>query len=406
MAIRIQFITVIVRLDRIAAAPGLEAELAHRFPNAWRDDHLWAFAAMVPPHHIISVFEAAGLTLRDFSSGERRWKDVCIVDYYNGPTNPCDWLSVDDHQKIAWLAGTAPGAVAEPTRLHEANPVLLPIGGSAPPPAQPSMPHSYPTPVAVAQPRVGAPAVAQPHVGAPAVAPCTNFDPAEESKWRTWRIAGLSLLLLHGIYAAVARELLSAGPSTLELAYIFPELVLVNLLLYVELALIGAALLLQVRGLQSPAYKKPGTAVFLVNHTGGAMEGMYVGGGLAMGVLGNFTPGSFGSVASIVHILGFASVMFLIFSVLPILLIASRDTVVIDGQQRVATRVGWWLRRLPFEQIQGLGLFSVKNVRSGNVADFVGLFPKSGTPWKLHQIVRHDLPTEIARITYATGLQP
>ncbi|MBZ5713857.1 hypothetical protein [Nannocystis pusilla] len=124
MAVLIQFTTLIVRVDRLAAvAPDGVARVQANWSPSWRDEHLLAVAFMdMGARDLAAELEAMGLVLRDTSSGARVWRDICVVDYYEGPTNPCPWLEVDLARHVAWLRGTAPGEIAGPDHAHEEAP--------------------------------------------------------------------------------------------------------------------------------------------------------------------------------------------------------------------------------------------------------------------------------------------
>lgn len=124
MSIRLQYFTVLVPLARIRAVPGLEARLAQKFPGGVTDEHLWSLSSMGPPRDVGDYFEAEGLQLREMVDGVRTWKDLCVVDYYDGPTNPCPWLEVDLADHLVWLRGTKPGPVAGPPFV-DAEPIKV-----------------------------------------------------------------------------------------------------------------------------------------------------------------------------------------------------------------------------------------------------------------------------------------
>lgn len=125
MAVLIQFTTVLIRIDRLeAASPGGIAALQARWSPSWRDDHLLAVAFMDDGARDLGAeLERMGLILRDTSSGKRVWRDICVIDYYEGPTNPCPWLGYDPAGHVAWLEGTIPGAVVGPPHRHEEAPL-------------------------------------------------------------------------------------------------------------------------------------------------------------------------------------------------------------------------------------------------------------------------------------------
>ena len=111
MAVRFQFITLIVPLERIRQVPGLRERLKERGLVAWEDEHLWAASSMGPVGDLVEYLESEGLVPRDFSTGVRMWKDICVIDAFEGPTNPCPWIEVDMLEQIAWKRGTPRGEV-------------------------------------------------------------------------------------------------------------------------------------------------------------------------------------------------------------------------------------------------------------------------------------------------------
>ncbi|MFY0532291.1 hypothetical protein [Nannocystis pusilla] len=127
MAVRIQFTTLLIRIDRLlAVALDGVAAITARWSPSWRDEHLLAVAFMdMGARDLAAELEGMGLVLRDTSTGQRVWQDIAVVDYYDGPTLPCAWLECDVAQHVAWLAGTVPGPVAGPDHEHEEAPVRV-----------------------------------------------------------------------------------------------------------------------------------------------------------------------------------------------------------------------------------------------------------------------------------------
>jgi hypothetical protein len=123
MSVRIQFFTVVVPLSRIRAIAGLEQRLHQKY-QGFQDEHLWSVSSMAPPSDVGDYLASEGLVLREEVNGVRTWRDMCVVDYYEGPTNPCPWLEVDMHAHVAWLKGSPPGAIVGPTP-HEPAPFKL-----------------------------------------------------------------------------------------------------------------------------------------------------------------------------------------------------------------------------------------------------------------------------------------
>lgn len=128
MAVLVQFTTLLIRIDRLTAvAPDGVAAVERRWGPSWRDRHLFAIAFMdMGARELAAELEQMGLTLRDTSSGTRMWQDICVIDYYDGPTLPCPWLEYDPARHVAWLKGTAPGEVAGPEHRHEEAPIRIP----------------------------------------------------------------------------------------------------------------------------------------------------------------------------------------------------------------------------------------------------------------------------------------
>ena len=91
----------------------------------WLDDHLFVEYAMNPmdTQALVQRWESHGLIARVETNGTRAWKDVCVVDYYKGPTLPCDWLEFHPSTKVAWKRGQSIGEIAGPQ--EEGDPVFL-----------------------------------------------------------------------------------------------------------------------------------------------------------------------------------------------------------------------------------------------------------------------------------------
>ncbi|MDX9995073.1 MAG: hypothetical protein RBS28_07085 [Rhodocyclaceae bacterium] len=83
--------------------------------RVWYDDHLLRDGAM-NPHDIESLIDewtALGFQPMEEIDGERRWKEVCVVEsMFGGPTSPCEWLAIGEDGCSAYLKGTEPGITA------------------------------------------------------------------------------------------------------------------------------------------------------------------------------------------------------------------------------------------------------------------------------------------------------
>ncbi len=83
--------------------------------RVWYDDHLLRDGAMSPNdiESLIDEWTELGFQPMEEIDGERRWKDVCVVEsIFGGPTLPCEWLAIGEDGRSAYLKGTDPG----PTR--------------------------------------------------------------------------------------------------------------------------------------------------------------------------------------------------------------------------------------------------------------------------------------------------
>jgi len=120
MAIALEFIDFVVPVEVIRSKyPGgwdqcLRDHAGLIGGRVWYDNDLFRDGARNPNDVKLLVDRWAGLgfevmALRD---GKQVWKDVCVVEAtFGGPTLPCDWLTVDTSQRIAYLKGAAPGPV-------------------------------------------------------------------------------------------------------------------------------------------------------------------------------------------------------------------------------------------------------------------------------------------------------
>jgi hypothetical protein len=115
MALRLQFLTLVVQRARFARCRELPRFFSELHPEAgilfgtsWYDAHLWCETAMHGPDidEAIRRWEAQGLAAKD---AQGQWADLCLCAYQRGPLGPCPWLQVDLGQNAVWFAGTEPG---------------------------------------------------------------------------------------------------------------------------------------------------------------------------------------------------------------------------------------------------------------------------------------------------------
>lgn len=104
MAVTVQFITLVVRIDRINAhyPGGFSAYLEQQEKPVEHDDHLLRQGAMSPMdiESAVNEWKEIGLQPTEKIRGVLHWKDCCVIDYFGGPTLPCDWIELSpDHEQ-------------------------------------------------------------------------------------------------------------------------------------------------------------------------------------------------------------------------------------------------------------------------------------------------------------------
>lgn len=100
IAIRLEFINLIVPIKKIDLHyPGgfkaFFAQYRSIFGSKfWHDQYLFRDGTMNPKdtQDLVNFWEERGLTAFEERNGEKWWKDMCVVDFFAGPTLPCDWL--------------------------------------------------------------------------------------------------------------------------------------------------------------------------------------------------------------------------------------------------------------------------------------------------------------------------
>jgi len=100
MAVELEFISLIIPIEKIEKKyPGGfnqykkdNSELIGR--RIWYDDYIVRDGAMNPMdiEYLIKQWEELGLVGIIEENGYKRWKDLCVVDYFGGITLPCNWL--------------------------------------------------------------------------------------------------------------------------------------------------------------------------------------------------------------------------------------------------------------------------------------------------------------------------
>ena len=120
MAVALEFINVIVRIDAIQKKfpggwPALLHDLDFRIGAVgWFDDHLYREGAMNPRDAQWLVEQWAGFGLEVYKEKDGNpveWVDICIAESMFGPSLKCEWLSFTEDGNAVYLKGTDPGEV-------------------------------------------------------------------------------------------------------------------------------------------------------------------------------------------------------------------------------------------------------------------------------------------------------
>jgi hypothetical protein len=115
MAVRLQFLSVVVRRSVFAGCRNLPEEF-HQLPSAggfffdttWFDAHLWCETAMdgQAAEDILRIWEGRGLRRQTEPGGA---SDLCLAASGRGPLVPCPWLAYSPELNSVWLAGSEAG---------------------------------------------------------------------------------------------------------------------------------------------------------------------------------------------------------------------------------------------------------------------------------------------------------
>jgi hypothetical protein len=126
MAIQLQFFNVIVPIEKIEQCKGIGGfsgileSLKQASNNYWYDEHLFREGSMNMNDikGIIEYWEKQGLVSKVKKDDKEYWNDICVVDFFNGPTLPCDWLefvpSANDKRSFVYLKGKPIGEIIGP----------------------------------------------------------------------------------------------------------------------------------------------------------------------------------------------------------------------------------------------------------------------------------------------------
>jgi hypothetical protein len=129
MAIRLEFFSLIVPISRIDEHyPGGFKRFRLLFgpgfgATRWHDEYLYREGAMNPGdvRYLVEGWESFGLEPFKELDGKQYWKDMCVVDYFGGPTLPCEWLEHDRDTYSVSLKGEPKGEVIGREEMQAAN---------------------------------------------------------------------------------------------------------------------------------------------------------------------------------------------------------------------------------------------------------------------------------------------
>jgi hypothetical protein len=127
MSVLVEAFSIIVRNDSLESQfPGGVAAYRDSVPNqTFCTDQSITRVGFMPStdaeHWLESALVEHGLGL-DLTTGMS--STTVVIDQMKGPTRPCDWISVADHQdgyRYCWLSGTDPGLLAAPSYWTPSN---------------------------------------------------------------------------------------------------------------------------------------------------------------------------------------------------------------------------------------------------------------------------------------------
>ena len=134
MALRLQYITVVVRRSDLSRCQRLPAFLQALnpaggilFETCWYDPFLWCETAMNAgdADGIVSAWEQRGLTHHEARTARAAFLDICVAASGKGPLGVCDWLEFDAGENAVCLRGAERGPVIGGCAQFKAQSVRL-----------------------------------------------------------------------------------------------------------------------------------------------------------------------------------------------------------------------------------------------------------------------------------------
>lgn len=159
-----------------------------------------------------------------------------------------------------------------------------------------------------------------------------------------------------------------------------------------------AAVGAQVYFLKKPVHERPRT--FAYAHRNWFVEGVlyFFAALVALGANPAAFPGLYALPPMVAHL------VFTLIAIVPILLIAVRSSVIIDGDGRRVIHLGLVPKVRSFDQVEGLGKLEVRVVNRGYSHHHLVIFFRDGKHWRLKPMPAEAVGVEAARVTAATGL--
>jgi hypothetical protein len=128
MAIQIKFYNIIIPISNLSKSKkliDLDNFLNYylkkgKLKSIWHDDQLITIGGIMSPADVeqeIDILTKLGLNPFKKILGNKYWDDLCVVDFIEGPTLPCSWLTIhnDPHGiSYAWLKNKEIGVIIGP----------------------------------------------------------------------------------------------------------------------------------------------------------------------------------------------------------------------------------------------------------------------------------------------------